>query len=221
MVRLRKSTSFGPFRVTASKSGLSLSGGVRGARASVNTKGRVRRTVGIPGTGVYDTKQIGTSRRRSDRKARSAAAGGATRVEMSVVDATDGRRNLFSGDEGVATAKIVGVSGKVAHAAAYVGIQRNQKGMVRGIREAVLTPKGSEYSLILMVYPKDNPVLFRKKWLQPPDESPRALPFGRLAKADARKWSKAFAGRSIGVVVFLDAMPGMEHAEVRFLPKKL
>jgi len=45
-------------RMTVSKSGLSTSAGVRGARVSVNSKGQVRRTVGVPGTGVYHTKRI-------------------------------------------------------------------------------------------------------------------------------------------------------------------
>jgi len=58
MVNFRKSKKIGPFRITASKGGLSVSGGVPGARVSANTKGEVRRTVGIPGTGIYDTKRI-------------------------------------------------------------------------------------------------------------------------------------------------------------------
>lgn len=58
MVQFRKSKKFGPFRLTATKTGLSLSGGVPGARVSVNTRGEVRRSVGLPGTGIYDVKKI-------------------------------------------------------------------------------------------------------------------------------------------------------------------
>lgn len=58
MVQFRKSKKFGPFRLTATKTGLSLSGGVPGARVSMNTRGEVRRTVGLPGTGIYDVKKI-------------------------------------------------------------------------------------------------------------------------------------------------------------------
>ena len=50
--RFRKSKKIGPFRVTASKSGLSVSAGVKGARVRVNSSGRVTKTVGIPGTGL-------------------------------------------------------------------------------------------------------------------------------------------------------------------------
>ena len=50
---------FGIFRVTASTNGLSVSAGVPGARVSLNSKGDVRRTVSVPGSGWYDTKKIG------------------------------------------------------------------------------------------------------------------------------------------------------------------
>lgn len=51
-------------RMTVSKSGLSASAGVKGARMSVNSKGQVRRTVGVPGTGVYHTKRIASGARK-------------------------------------------------------------------------------------------------------------------------------------------------------------
>lgn len=59
-LRFRRSIGFGPFRLTATKSGLSGSVGVPGARVSVNSKGQVRRTVGIPGSGIYDTELVRT-----------------------------------------------------------------------------------------------------------------------------------------------------------------
>lgn len=66
----RKSKSFGPFRLTASKSGLSVSAGVKGARVSANSRGQVRRTISIPGTGFYNTERIDAPARKSkqDRK---------------------------------------------------------------------------------------------------------------------------------------------------------
>lgn len=59
MVTFRKSKKIGPLRLTVTPRGLSTSVGVKGARVSVNSRGEVRRTVGIPGTGIYDTKKIG------------------------------------------------------------------------------------------------------------------------------------------------------------------
>ncbi len=53
----RKSIQILPgVKINASRSGLSLSAGVPGFHASVNTKGQVRGTAGIPGTGLRYTK---------------------------------------------------------------------------------------------------------------------------------------------------------------------
>lgn len=57
--RFRRSTKIGPFRFTATRRGFSTSVGVRGARIGVNSKGQIRATGGIPGTGIYDTEIIG------------------------------------------------------------------------------------------------------------------------------------------------------------------
>ena len=56
--QIRRSKGFGPFRVTATKSGLSFSTGIPGLRVGVNTRGQVRRTFRIPGTGIYNTKLL-------------------------------------------------------------------------------------------------------------------------------------------------------------------
>jgi hypothetical protein len=56
--QFRKSKKIGPFRITASKSGLSASTGAGPVRLSANTKGEVRRSVRVPGTGVYQTERI-------------------------------------------------------------------------------------------------------------------------------------------------------------------
>jgi hypothetical protein len=58
--QFRKSKKIGPFRVTASKGGFSASAGVPGARITRNSKGQTTRTLGVPGTGVYNTKRIGS-----------------------------------------------------------------------------------------------------------------------------------------------------------------
>ncbi len=51
-VFFRKSKKVGPLRVTASKRGLSVSGGAGGLRATRSTTGRRTSTVRIPGTGI-------------------------------------------------------------------------------------------------------------------------------------------------------------------------
>lgn len=58
-LRYRKSVSSGPFRVTASKSGLSASVGVPGLRFTKTSGGATRATVSAPGTGVSFSTQTG------------------------------------------------------------------------------------------------------------------------------------------------------------------
>jgi len=48
----RRSTKLGPFRLTASKGGLSVSAGNRARRETVSTSGRRTTTWRIPGTGI-------------------------------------------------------------------------------------------------------------------------------------------------------------------------
>ncbi|MEU0822902.1 DUF4236 domain-containing protein [Streptomyces mirabilis] len=64
----RKSFKAGPVRVTASKSGISYSAGVKGARVTKRADGRVQTTLSAPGTGVRHTTSHG---RPSARQAAS------------------------------------------------------------------------------------------------------------------------------------------------------
>lgn len=50
--RFRKSFGFGPFRTTISKTGVSTSVGVKGARITKRADGKTQTTVSIPGTGI-------------------------------------------------------------------------------------------------------------------------------------------------------------------------
>lgn len=64
--RFRKSLKFGPFRVTASKSGLSYSAGVKGARVTRRADGRTQTTLSVPGTGLsHVSTTSGTTRTTS------------------------------------------------------------------------------------------------------------------------------------------------------------
>ncbi len=58
--RFRKSISLGKLlKLNISKSGIGVSGGVRGVRLSVAPDGKVRGSVGLPGTGMSYTKVLG------------------------------------------------------------------------------------------------------------------------------------------------------------------
>ncbi len=70
--QFRKSIRLGKgFRLNISKSGIGLSGGVKGARVSVGPRG-VRRTFSIPGTGISHTKTYSAKKLR--RRAQSGCA---------------------------------------------------------------------------------------------------------------------------------------------------
>lgn len=60
----RRSTRIGPFRVTASKRGLSASTGLGPFRVSRSTTGRRTTTARIPGTGAAWRRSRTTRRRR-------------------------------------------------------------------------------------------------------------------------------------------------------------
>jgi hypothetical protein len=64
MVQFRRSKKVGPFRFTVSQRGLSSSIGGGPFRVGLGADRKIRRTIRIPRTGIYDTKVIGGTRRR-------------------------------------------------------------------------------------------------------------------------------------------------------------
>ena len=71
--KFRKTIGKGPFKVTLSKSGVSTSVGVKGARVSVSSKGKARATVGLPGTGLSYSKSFGSKKKKSTSKGKTPA----------------------------------------------------------------------------------------------------------------------------------------------------
>lgn len=68
--RFRKSMSLGKFaKINVSKSGVGMSVGVPGFRVGVGGDGKVRRTVGIPGSGISHTQVIADTRAKASRGA--------------------------------------------------------------------------------------------------------------------------------------------------------
>jgi hypothetical protein len=70
----RKSVKMGPFRVTASKSGVSYSVGGKGARVTKRADGRVQTTLSVPGTGLRYTSTSGTKKKPATRASASTTA---------------------------------------------------------------------------------------------------------------------------------------------------
>ena len=68
-LRFNKHISLGKhLRLNISKSGIGISGGVKGARISFNPKTGIRKSIGIPGTGIYYSEQHKTLRKIMLRK---------------------------------------------------------------------------------------------------------------------------------------------------------
>lgn len=210
MVTFRKSKKLGPFRVTLSPRGVSTSAGVPGLRVSANSRGEVRRTVGVPGTGIYDTKKLGGS-----GGGHAQASAESSRAHVTYVEA--GTRDLREGQPGVETAKVVGLSETVWELAAFAGLAPLEYGGIHGIRDAILMPDEDRYAVVMLVLPEDNPAIFGRK-----ETEPKGVPIGRLSATDARKWAEAFRGRNIRAVVYLEAKPGTNGtAQFRFRPEAL
>lgn len=68
-LNFRKSITILPgVKLNLSKSGVGISTGIKGARVSLNSKGQARTTLGIPGTGIYYTKQVNAKRVAKEAK---------------------------------------------------------------------------------------------------------------------------------------------------------
>jgi Protein of unknown function (DUF4236) len=64
----RKSFKAGPVRITASKSGISYSAGVKGARITKRADDRVQTTLSVPGTGLRHTTTAASSKKTAGRR---------------------------------------------------------------------------------------------------------------------------------------------------------
>ncbi len=62
-MQFRRTKTFGPFRFTLTQRGISVSAGAGPVRLSRAADGTVRRTLRLPGTGLWDTKVVGRRRR--------------------------------------------------------------------------------------------------------------------------------------------------------------
>lgn len=65
MVQYRRSKKIGPLRFTASQRGISTSVGYGPLRVTRRADGRFQRTVRVPGTGISDTRVVGSNQRRA------------------------------------------------------------------------------------------------------------------------------------------------------------
>ena len=83
--RFRRSMKILPgVRLTVGKSSVGISAGVRGARVSLNSSGRVTTSAGIPGSGLYWTESKSLKKKKAKSKAPRSVS--SSRVEETIVD---------------------------------------------------------------------------------------------------------------------------------------
>lgn len=105
-LRFRKSISLIPgVRLNFSKSGMSVSSGVSGFRKTINTKGQVTTTVGIPGTGLYyvDTKKVGNKQSNRNRNTQPQPSVAQSQPAVSYVPSVAEADNINNGESGSIT----------------------------------------------------------------------------------------------------------------------
>jgi hypothetical protein len=82
----RKSKSVGPFRVNFSKSGMSFSTGIKGARMSFGPRGTF---VNVGGNGIYYRKKLGSSAKSNGSRGKSYAQNGAVQYVENYAQTVD------------------------------------------------------------------------------------------------------------------------------------
>ena len=87
--RYRKSVNIGPFRFTASKSGISTSFGGKGARITKIANGRTRTTFSVPGTGISYVSESGAKKRLAAPVQKPQRIEGPEPVDLSIYDQPD------------------------------------------------------------------------------------------------------------------------------------
>lgn len=137
-------------------------------------------------------------------------------VAVTALDATGGNLALDAQDPLVVTAKLVGLVDPVAKVADLIQLKPTSDGMRHGVHEGVLMPTGAEWHAFCLIHPEDNPSLFT-----PGDTTVAALHVGRLSVRDVRKYQDLFCAHPVHVALFLEATPGVERIEARFLNKSV
>jgi len=84
-LRFRRSMKILPgIRLNIGKSSVGISAGIPGARVSLNSRGRVTGSAGIPGSGLYWVESKSIKKKRAKSKSPRTVA--STRTEETIVD---------------------------------------------------------------------------------------------------------------------------------------
>lgn len=103
-MQFRKSKKIGPIRTTISKGGFSVSAGIPGARITKSTKWngdtRTTGTVGLPGTGLYASKTLGSTSASANEPEVAAVQTEEVHVsldDVKLLSKSDRRQALYAG----------------------------------------------------------------------------------------------------------------------------
>ena len=100
-LRFRKSISLFPgLRLNFSKSGMSVSTGIPGFRKTINTKGQVTTTIGIPGTGLYyvDTRNSHSNQNNRNHHTRTQSTMGSPQLPAAYVHQVPDTHTQYTSD---------------------------------------------------------------------------------------------------------------------------
>ena len=126
-----------------------------------------------------------------------------TPEDRPVVDATGGRLDLPPGSLDVTSLTLVGLPHPPTDVARLLGLAE-AGGFTHGARWGVLEPVDGHWRAAILTAGEPSPDRSR-------------IDVGRLSDLAVSRWAPALDGRTVRVVVFVEATPGFAGIEVRFL----
>ncbi len=134
-------------------------------------------------------------------------------ISVTALDATGGELNLDPQAPGVVSVKVVGLVDPVAHLADLLALPVGADGLRHGVHEGLLIPSGAEWHVFCLAHAQDNPAMFGNQDIK----TAVSVRVGRLGVRDVRTYAQLFEGHPVQIVLYIEATPGLEHLEVRFL----
>lgn len=127
-------------------------------------------------------------------------------LPSAVVDVTGGRLDLAGTSPDVVSLAVVGLTFPPTRLAATLGLAA-VGGFTHGPCWGLLAPTADGWAVVVLGT-ESGPL-------------PERLVVGRIHERVAERWASRVAGRTLRVVVFVEATPGLDGLDVRFLPAQL
>ena len=136
-------------------------------------------------------------------------------ITVSAFDATGGIVDLDPAKPGVVSVKVVEVKTAPTQIADFVKLPVGSDGLRHGVHEGLLIPTGTEWRAYCLVHSDDNPDMFHHLDVV----AAISVQVGRLSIRDVRTYAPLFSGHPVQISLYIEATPGLEHFEVRFLDR--